>query len=121
MSLLSNRTQNDLVRALAVYVKQIIQKEMMETSLFFILLDEITDVSHIEQASFVVRYVHDMTIKDHFLQLCDVQSTTGEALENLVMEENHLEVEDMGGQGCDGAANMSGHYKRLQSRIQRQK
>ncbi|KAF3844455.1 hypothetical protein F7725_007618 [Dissostichus mawsoni] len=40
-----------------------------------------------------------MTIKERFLQLCDVQSTTtGEALENLVMkllEENQLKVEDI--------------------------
>ncbi|KAI4799932.1 hypothetical protein KUCAC02_016470 [Chaenocephalus aceratus] len=38
-----------------------------------------------------------MTIKERFLQLCDVQSTTGKALENLVMkllEENQLKVED---------------------------
>ncbi|KAI4828180.1 hypothetical protein KUCAC02_022292 [Chaenocephalus aceratus] len=64
-----------------------------------------------------------MTIKERFLQLCDVQSTTGEALENLVMkllEENQLKVEDIHGQGYDGAANMSGPYKGLQSRIQRQ-
>lgn len=123
VSLLSNRTQNDLIKALAIYVKRAIQKEVREASIFSIMLDETTDVSHIEQVSFVVRYVHDMTIKERFLQLSDVQSTTGEALETLVMkllEENELKVEDIRGQGYDGAANMSGRYKGLQSRIQRQ-
>lgn len=72
---------------------------------------------------FVVRYVHDMTIKERFIQLCDVQSTTGEQLENLVMnllKENQLKVKDIRGQCYDGAANMSGPYKGLQSRIQKQ-
>ncbi len=96
---------------------------MREASIFSILLDETTDVSHIEQVCFVVRYVHDMTIKERFIQLCDVQSTTGEQLENLVMnllKENQLKVEDIHGQCYDGAANMSGPYKGLQSRIQKQ-
>lgn len=64
-----------------------------------------------------------MTIKEHFIQLCDAQSTTGEQLENLVMnllKENQLKVEDIRGQGYEGAANMSGPYKGLQSRIQKQ-
>lgn len=72
----------------------------------------------------MVHYVHDVTIKECFIQLCDVQSTTGEQLENLVMnllKENQRKVEDIHGQGYDGAANMNGPYKGLQSRIQKQK
>ena len=96
---------------------------MTEASQFSILLDETTDVSHIEQVSFVVQYVHNMTIKERFVQLCDVASTTGEALENVVMkllEQNNLNIQDVCGQGYDGAANMSGCYNGLQSRIQKQ-
>lgn len=48
VSLLSNRTQNDLIKALSVYAKQVIQKEVIEASQFSILLDETTDVSHTE-------------------------------------------------------------------------
>uniref|UniRef100_A0A8C2E6A8 HAT C-terminal dimerisation domain-containing protein n=1 Tax=Cyprinus carpio TaxID=7962 RepID=A0A8C2E6A8_CYPCA len=54
VSLLSNRIQNDLIRALAVYVKRSTLKEVREASVYSILLDETTDVSHIEQVSFVV-------------------------------------------------------------------
>lgn len=64
-----------------------------------------------------------MTIKERFVQLCDVASTTGEALENVVMkllEQNNFNIQDVCGQGYDGAANMSGRYIGLQSRIQRQ-
>ena len=47
--------------------------------------------------------------------------TTGKELENVVrtlLEENGLKLEDVRGQGYDGAANMSGSYKGLQSQNQ---
>lgn len=108
---------------MAISVKRVIKKEIQESKIFSILLDETTDVSHTEQVSFVVRYVHNMKIKERFIQVCNVHSTSGDALENLVMtllEENDLKIENIRGQGYDGAANMSGHYKGLQSRILRQ-
>ncbi|XP_066962146.1 zinc finger MYM-type protein 1-like [Macrobrachium rosenbergii] len=74
VSLLSNRTQNDLIKALAISV-------------------------------------------------FNVQSTTGEALEKEVismLNANNLNIDDVRGQGYDGAANMSGIYNGLQSRLQRQ-
>ena len=120
VSLLSNRTQNDIISALATYVRGEILKEMDESKTFSILLDETTDVSHVEQVSFVVRFVHQMEIKERFLQVCDVSGTTAKELGDVVMtvlEENGLKVEDIRGQGYDGAANISGGYSGLQSRI----
>ena len=86
-------------------------------------MDETTDVSHTEQDSFVVRYVYDFKIKNRFIQVSNVQSTTGEALEKEVismLNTNNLSIDDMRGQGYDRAANMSGIYNGLQSRLQRQ-
>lgn len=85
-------------------------------------MDETTDVSHTEQVSFVVRYVHNMEIKERFLQVCNVESTTGDALEKLLialLKENNLKIDNIRVQGYDGAANMSGRFKGLQSRIQK--
>lgn len=73
---------------------------------------------------FVVCYVHEITITERSIHLCDVQSTTGEELENLVMnllKENILKVEDIHGQGYDLAANMSRRHKGLQPRRQKKK
>ncbi|KAJ8364956.1 hypothetical protein SKAU_G00137870 [Synaphobranchus kaupii] len=61
-----------------------------------------------------------MEIKERFIQVCNVQSTSGDALEKLVMallEENDLKIDNIRDQGYDGAANMSGRFKGLQSRI----
>ncbi|XP_068242196.1 zinc finger MYM-type protein 1-like [Palaemon carinicauda] len=123
MSLLSNRTQNDLIKALAISVRRVILEEIHKSKIFSILMDETTDVSHTEQVSFVVIYVHDFKIKEHFIQVFNVQSTTGEALEKEVismLNKNNLNIDDMRGQGNDGAANMSGIYNGLQSRLQKQ-
>ncbi len=76
-------------------------------------------MSHSEQVSFVVWFVHYIC----FIQVCQVKSTTGQDLEEVVMallSENGLNVANIWGQGYDGAANMSASYKGLQARIQRQ-
>ncbi len=66
-------------------MRNVILKEIKEAKIFSILLDETTDVSHSEQVSFVVRFVHDMQIKERFIQVCQVKSTTGQDLEEVVM------------------------------------
>uniref|UniRef100_A0A096M0Z6 DUF4371 domain-containing protein n=1 Tax=Poecilia formosa TaxID=48698 RepID=A0A096M0Z6_POEFO len=117
VSLLSNRRQNDIIKALGIAVRRPIKAEIEESELYSILIDQTTDVSHMEQVSFVVRYVHNMQVK-----VCNIQSTSGEALENLVLDvlkENNLKMDNIKGQGYDGAANMRGHYKGLQARILR--
>ena len=114
-SLLSNRCQNDMIKALAISVKRVIQKDIQESQTFSVLMDETTDAAHTEQVSFVIRYVHNMQIKECFPQVC-----SGDALEKVVialLEENDLKLENIQGQGYDGAANMSGCFKGLQSRI----
>lgn len=82
---------------------------MQESKIFLILIDETTDVSHPEQVSFVVRYVHTRKTKEQFIQVCNVHSTSGDALGNLVvalLEQNDLEIENVQGQGCNWAANI---------------
>jgi len=120
VSLLSNRSQNDLITALGTYIRREIQREIQEAEMYSILLDETTDVSHKEQVSFVVRYLHQWQIKERFIEVCNIETTTGQELENTVvflLQKNGLDLKNMYGQGYDGAANMSGMYKGLQARI----
>lgn len=61
-----------------------------------------------------------MEVKERFLQVCTLESTTGNELENVVislLQDNGLDLKNIRGQGYDGAVNMSGMYKGLQSRI----
>lgn len=110
VSLLSNRTQNDIIKALATFTKREIRKEIEEANIYSVLIDETADVSHCEQVSFVVRYVYEMEVKECFLQVCNVSKTTGEEMAKTVLDL-------LKNKGYDGAANMSGQYRGLQSRI----
>lgn len=76
---------NDIIAALALYVRKVIRSEIQDASIFSILLDGTTDISHSEQVSFAIRFVHQMEIKERFIGLCHVDSTTGEEVEKLVM------------------------------------
>lgn len=68
------------------------RSEIQDASIYSILLDGTTDISHTEQASFAVRFVHQMEIKERFIGLCHVDSTTREELEKVVMSVNDLKV-----------------------------
>ncbi|KAG0716828.1 Zinc finger MYM-type protein 1 [Chionoecetes opilio] len=119
LSMLSNRIQNDAIMTMGTYVRKTILNETRAAKIYSFLMDETTDISHTEQASMCVRYVHDDEIKKLFIEVCDVESTTDEELETLTLAflDRHLEIEDMRGQEYDGAANMSGAYRGLQSGI----
>lgn len=98
MSLLSNRSQNDIISALGTYIRREIQSEIKEAEMYSILLDETSDVSHKEQVSFVVRYFHHMQIKARFIEVCNVDTTTGQELENTVfslLQKSDLELKNM--------------------------
>lgn len=85
------RTQNDLVRALSVYLKRLTQKEVIHHDSHLCL--ETTDVSLVEQVGL-------STIKQCCIQLCDVRTTTGLALKNLELgEENQPKLENIHGHG----------------------
>ena len=85
VSLLSNRSQNDIIAALGTYMRREIQSEIKEAELYSILLDETSDVSHKEQVSFVVQYFHCRQIKERFIEVCNVDTTTGQELEKTVL------------------------------------
>ncbi|XP_042243422.1 uncharacterized protein LOC121880333 [Homarus americanus] len=114
VSSLSNRTQSDIIKALGTYNRKEIRKKIKEAEIYSILLDETTDISHQETVSFVVRFLHEMEIKEGLIQVCNIDSTTGQDLEYVVislLQENGLELDNMLSQCYDEAANMSGMYQ----------
>lgn len=70
---------------------------------------------------FVLRYIsRDSDIQERFIGMVTVSQTDSETLVNTIEEmlsELNLSVKDICGQGYDGAANMSGQYSGVQSRI----
>lgn len=114
--------QNQLIDCISQSIKCTINKGISEASFFSISIDSTFDASRTEQISFIARYVNSTgDIFERLLALKSSAITTGEVLFNIfksVMEENNLQWKTaLVGQSYDGAGNMSGEHKGLQSRI----
>lgn len=85
------------------------------------LADEASDSSNWEQLVIVLRYVDsENQIKEDFLGFVQCEDTTGSTLADKIVQSLQqwgLEVENIRGQGYDGAANMAGKHKGVQARI----
>ena len=91
------------------------------TAKYCLIVDESQDESKKEKMAIVVRFVdRDGHIKERFLNLIHVKDTTSLTLKNEILcslSRHKLSVEDIRGQGCDGASNMHGEWNGLQALI----
>ena len=82
---------------------------------FFVLADEVADVSNKEQMPLVIRYVdQDGSITEDFLKFIHLESgTAGSTIAERIKKELRelgLDMNNCQGQGYDGACNMAGRY-----------
>ena len=98
-----------------------IVKEIQESKYFSIIVDSTPDITHKDQLSFIIRYVSkEGTPKERFLRFIKNPVHTGKELAETVMsflKANELDISSCRGQTYDNAANMSGIYSGLQTRI----
>ena len=95
------------------------------TKYYSIIVDATPDSSHVEQTSFILRYVHckdkvTYEVQERFLEFVDCNPKTGESIAELINEtlrKNGIPLADCRGQGYDNGSNMSGSYKGAQARI----
>ncbi|XP_065673958.1 zinc finger MYM-type protein 1-like [Hydra vulgaris] len=124
---LSNRSQNKFIGLCAAEVRRQIIEECKSAKYFSIMVDATPDVSHTEQSSFVIRYVHEkepgkFLIEERFLIFADCAKKTGSDIAELILETlETLKIcfEDCRGQGYDNGVNMSGKYKGVQAILQK--
>ena len=95
--------------------------EIKDAGVFSLILDDSLDISKHEQAAIILRYVNvQFTVKEHFLGFFHAVQTDGESLYCLVqsvLSNFKLSIQDIVTQCYDGAANMSGIYKGLATRV----
>ena len=103
-------------------MKQAILAQLTATKYYFIIVYATPDSSHVEQTSFILRYVY--TAKTYEVQgaFLIVTKKTGTSIAELISEtlrKNgiHVPLADCRGQGYDNGSNMSGSYKGAQARI----
>lgn len=115
----SHEIQEELLKIIA---NQIRKKLLPNPSAYYaIIIDETSDISRKEQVSFCLRWVdEDLQIHEHFLGFYEAESTTGSELFHLttkIHKELNLNFKNLIGQSFDGAANMSGKFQGLATRI----
>ncbi|KAH9779330.1 TTF-type domain-containing protein [Citrus sinensis] len=114
----SSDIQKELLNILANKVRNKICKELGDGK-FCILVDKALDESNKEQMAIVLRYVDcDGYIRERFFEVVNVMETTAVTLKKEicnVLARYDLLVENIRGQGYDGASNMRGAWNGLQA------
>ncbi|XP_015953969.1 uncharacterized protein LOC107478340 [Arachis duranensis] len=111
----SNR---EILHILATKVRNSIREEIGDAK-FCIIVDEARDESKKEQMAIILRFVTlDSFVKERFFDLVHVTDTCATTLKKeliSILSHYNLQVENIRGQGYDGASNMRGEWNGLQA------
>ncbi|XP_062150389.1 uncharacterized protein LOC133859059 [Alnus glutinosa] len=114
----------EILNLIVLYNEQIaeetIRKEIGNAK-FRIIVDEARDESMKEQMAIVLRFVDkDGFVRERFFGLVHVSNTAAVTLQNgiyFVLSQHKLAIENIRGQGYDGASNMRGGWNGLQALV----
>ncbi|XP_061993644.1 uncharacterized protein LOC133711555 [Rosa rugosa] len=116
----SPKIQKQMLQAFSVRIKKVIREEI-NYSKFCIIVDEARDESKKEQMAVVLRFVDkDGFIRERFFGLVHVSDTKALTLQKgiySVLSNHNLDIQNIRGQGYDGASNMRGEWNRLQALV----
>uniref|UniRef100_A0A453B994 DUF4371 domain-containing protein n=2 Tax=Aegilops tauschii subsp. strangulata TaxID=200361 RepID=A0A453B994_AEGTS len=94
-------------------------REEIGDSKFSILVDETCDVAKREQMALVLRFVdEDRILQERFFALIHVTNTKAATLKEVLsslLSKHAFDVQNLRGQGYDGASNMRGEFNGLQA------
>ncbi|XP_062009151.1 uncharacterized protein LOC133725784 [Rosa rugosa] len=114
----SPRIQKEILSILANRVRRKICEEVGEAK-FCLLIDEALDESKKEQMAIILRFVDSHGfVRERFFHVVSVSDTCAATLKSNidnVLTEYNLQVENLHGQGYDGASNMRGEWNGLQA------
>ncbi|KAJ8775426.1 hypothetical protein K2173_023191 [Erythroxylum novogranatense] len=120
VSYTSPQVQKEILQVLGIKVKNAIREEIGDGK-FCIIVDEARDESKKEQMSIVLRFIDKKgLVRERFFGLVHVKDTTALTLKEgifSVLLHHNLDVQNIRGQGYDGASNMRGEWNGLQALI----
>ncbi|XP_030943689.1 zinc finger MYM-type protein 1-like [Quercus lobata] len=116
----SPRIQKEILHVFSAKVKKAIREEIGDAK-FCIMVDEARDESMKEQMAVVFRYVDaEGFVKERFFGLIHVVDTAALTLKKGIyslLSQYCLDIQNIRGQGYDGASNMRGMWNGLQALI----
>ncbi|XP_046752385.1 zinc finger MYM-type protein 1-like [Diprion similis] len=122
-SYMSSTICDEFIKLMADTVLHTIVSEIKSAKYFSMIVDSSPDMSHVDQLTFVIRYVQsDGSPIERFLQF--FPNTGHKALEmtdaiTSALNKFDIEISNCRGQSYDNAANMSGVYNGLQAHIKK--
>ncbi|KAK9986676.1 hypothetical protein SO802_031627 [Lithocarpus litseifolius] len=116
----SPKIQKEILHVFSNKVKKAIREEIGDAK-FCLIVDEARDESMKEQMAIVIRFVDkDGFVREHFFGVVHVPDTTALTLKNeiySILSHHSLDIQDIRGQGYDGASNMRGKWNGLKALV----
>lgn len=120
---MSSTSIDEFVHLMAKKVLDNIVEEVKRAKYFSIIVDSTPDVTHLDQLSFVLRYVDsDHSPVERYIKFIPIYGHGAEYLTETVLsslKDLDLDISLCRGQSYDNASNMAGKYSGLQARIKK--
>ncbi|XP_050521721.1 zinc finger MYM-type protein 1-like [Daktulosphaira vitifoliae] len=120
-SYLSSKICDEIIDIMAKKVISTIVTEIKQAKYFSIFVDSTPHICHVEQLSFIVRYVSKKECPvERFIRFIPKCGHKAEDIVTIVLDtlKNYdLDIADCRGQSYDNASNMAGAYSDLKARI----
>ncbi|TYI36023.1 hypothetical protein ES332_A03G114400v1 [Gossypium tomentosum] len=116
----SSKIQKEILQIYANRVRNVIREEIGDRK-FSIIVDEARDESKKEQMAIILRFVDKQgQVKERFFDIVHVKDTASLTLKNVIFKvllQHSFDIQNIRGQGYDGASNMRGEFNGLQALI----
>jgi len=122
-SYLSANICNEFINIMGEKVLTTIISEIKAAKYYSISVDSTPDLSHVDQLTFIVRFVKDGKPIERFLQFLPIEEHKAQYIADTLLnflEDHKIPIKNCRGQSYDNAANMAGKYSGLQARIKEQ-
>ena len=119
---MSPKIQNEILEVIGKHILlRDLLEEVRQAKFYAVLADEVVS-SNIEHLAVCIRFVDaGRNIREEFLTFQQLTRITGKHIAEAIikfLQDNGLQVENIRGQGYDGASNMSSSRTGVQGRIQ---
>ncbi|XP_022169336.1 zinc finger MYM-type protein 1-like [Myzus persicae] len=120
-SYLSHSTYEQFIKLMVTKVQNQIVEEVINAQYFSIVIDSTPDIAHVDQLSFILRYVNNKGLPvERFLCFLENVGHKSQCMADTVfsiLKKYNIDIAYLSGQSYDNAKNMSGIYSGLQARI----
>ncbi|CAH2276695.1 Hypothetical predicted protein, partial [Pelobates cultripes] len=121
VSYLFPQSQNEFISLLGDHIRTVIFQNIIKAKYFAIMFDSTPDISHTDQMSQVIRYVHiedsGVHVTESFIDFIQLYGKSADVITKQIcdkLQADGLKLEHCYVQGYDNAATMAGHISGVQ-------